>query len=146
VKLIAPVEPNRSCIGCTLCCTVMGIDDLPKVKWPYDRCPHQGQGCKIYADRPTSCREWSCAWVLGHLPYALKPSKTGLIFGIGDGHQWFVKVSKAGRRVWEEPDTNEILLRLSAKGPVILAIDNPSEEVGAVYEAGGVTVRGGTDA
>jgi hypothetical protein len=55
----------RTCGSCTLCCKLLPTKEIEK---PANvRCPHQrvGKGCSIYANRPMSCRLWSCQWLLG---------------------------------------------------------------------------------
>lgn len=56
---------TRVCGGCTLCCKLIPVEELHKAAG--HRCKHQrhGRGCMIYAVRPTSCREWSCMWLIG---------------------------------------------------------------------------------
>jgi hypothetical protein len=54
----------RTCGSCTLCCRLLPTKEIEK---PANvRCPHQcSKGCSIYANRPASCRLWSCQWLLG---------------------------------------------------------------------------------
>jgi hypothetical protein len=58
------VVAGRSCGACTLCCKVLAIDELhkPHGEW----CPHAkpGRGCGIYTERPGSCREFHCGWLV----------------------------------------------------------------------------------
>ena len=45
----------RQCGGCTLCCTVAGVNELKKP--PMVACRHlAGKGCGIYASQPKACR------------------------------------------------------------------------------------------
>lgn len=72
---------DRTCGGCTFCCKVMSIDELkkPSSLW----CPHAdiGKGCKIYEDRPQSCRNFRCHWLDNEmLPDAMRPDKSKVIF------------------------------------------------------------------
>ena len=75
-------EPIRRCGDCTLCCTVMGVDDYPSMpKLPGVRCPDVcSRGCRIYLARPKSCREFACIWVQGGLPKEFRPDKIGVVF------------------------------------------------------------------
>ena len=59
--------PNqRTCGTCTLCCRLVPVKDKDLIKPANQRCQHQSAvGCRIYADRPFSCRMWSCQWLLG---------------------------------------------------------------------------------
>lgn len=56
--------PTRHCGDCQLCCRLL---PTPEINKPHSiRCPHQkhGVGCAIYAQRPSSCELWSCAWLI----------------------------------------------------------------------------------
>src|SRR5215510_6556638 len=56
------VETPRTCGDCTLCCKLLPVKEIGKVGG--HRCQHQSssKGCRIYANRPDSCRLWSCMW------------------------------------------------------------------------------------
>lgn len=76
-------DPPRKCGSCTLCCTVIPVLELKKPKGV--RCEHLrfGKGCTIYADRPRSCRQWSCRWLMQPelLPGGwLRPDHSHVIF------------------------------------------------------------------
>ena len=71
----------RPCGGCTMCCKLPGVAELekPAATW----CPHckVGQGCKIYAARPPSCRTFQCLWTRAeHLPEGMRPDRCGVIW------------------------------------------------------------------
>lgn len=53
---------GRKCGDCQLCCKLLPVRELDK--GANTRCAHQrvGKGCLIYAQRPPSCRLWSCLW------------------------------------------------------------------------------------
>ena len=61
------VVPGRSCGTCTLCCKLMRIPELdkPRLEW----CPNceVGKGCRIYPERPSSCRAFHCGYLM--FPY-----------------------------------------------------------------------------
>lgn len=64
----------------------MGIVELekPAGRW----CPHcaPGRGCKIYDQRPESCRIFSCTWLTTPMvPEALKPDRTKVVLGLDMG-------------------------------------------------------------
>lgn len=79
----------RECAGCTLCCSILGVDGL---KIPRTPCRHQeeGVGCRIYIDRPEDCRDFKCAWRLELLPEHLKPSEVGYVVEVVDTSQAFI--------------------------------------------------------
>lgn len=75
----------RECGSCTACCAVLGVPELGK--GTYEVCTHVcGCGCGIYADRPRSCRTFTCEWLRGVLEVdgrvdaALRPDACGVIF------------------------------------------------------------------
>lgn len=55
--------PGRACGTCTLCCKVMGVEELDKPRGTW--CQHcvPGSGCKVYAERPPSCRAFHCGYL-----------------------------------------------------------------------------------
>jgi|GEM_PF-871960 len=75
----------RRCGSCTACCTVLAIIELHKpARWA---CDHVNcQGCGIYEDRPSSCREFNCAWLRNEIPgdtsrdESLRPDRLGVMF------------------------------------------------------------------
>ena len=57
------MKNERSCGDCKLCCSTMAVYELDKPRG--ECCKHvNGKGCGIYADRPQSCREFECLWLL----------------------------------------------------------------------------------
>ena len=74
------VVPGRSCDNCTMCCKIMGITELDKPR--NQECPNCdiGKGCKIYADRPQSCRDFHCLYLTdGRLAEHWKPSLSRML-------------------------------------------------------------------
>lgn len=73
--------PPRACGPCSACCEFAGVDELAKP--PDQRCAHQCQsGCAIYADRPPSCRAYTCLWQEGEFADGDRPDKIGLAFDL----------------------------------------------------------------
>jgi hypothetical protein len=62
---------------------------VPELKKPRDvACAYVGPtGCSIYADRPPSCANWSCAWILKPdiVPVEMRPDLCGYLFDLGLG-------------------------------------------------------------
>ena len=60
----SPILSGRGCGACTLCCKLLGIEevDSPQGQW----CRHCdiGRGCKIYDQRPTPCRDFHCGYLI----------------------------------------------------------------------------------
>lgn len=67
---------SRICGTCSLCCTVLRVDELAK---PAGRdCVHQrgAHGCAIHATRPSICRSYRCLWLQGGLEDHERPDAT----------------------------------------------------------------------
>jgi hypothetical protein len=54
---------GRSCGTCSLCCKVVGVEEIAKPGGTW--CPHcqRGKGCSIYEARYDSCRSFYCLWM-----------------------------------------------------------------------------------
>lgn len=67
----------RSCGTCSLCCTVLRVDELAKRAG--EDCRHQcsEKGCRIYETRPAICRSYQCLWRQGGLEDDERPDMTG---------------------------------------------------------------------
>jgi hypothetical protein len=73
-------DPAKQCGECSLCCKVMGIPELRKPK--DTSCLHivPHKGCDIYAERPQSCRNFACHWLLNRaIGDAWKPSTCHMV-------------------------------------------------------------------
>jgi hypothetical protein len=69
----------RECNTCQECC--IHINVVPLNKPAGIKCKHLCKsGCGIYAKRPEACAQFTCSWLDGYLPDALKPEKCGLLF------------------------------------------------------------------
>lgn len=76
---------NQGCGGCTACCRVIGVRELGKPY--YFPCEHQSvSGCKIYSNRPESCRGFECFWLIGAMDFErqLRPDRFGFVITIGE--------------------------------------------------------------
>jgi hypothetical protein len=90
---------SRACGSCSLCCTILRVDELAK---PAGRdCIHQRgtQGCAIHATRPTICRSYRCLWLQGGLEDDERPDRTGGIVDLettGVGLRLAIRESRRG--------------------------------------------------
>jgi len=74
--LVDSPPAKRSCGTCSLCCTVMGVEELKK---PRDhRCEFLNVlgRCSCYATRPQSCADFECLWLQGLWPEKLRPDRS----------------------------------------------------------------------
>jgi hypothetical protein len=94
---LEPQAPPRSCGSCSACCGVLGVPGVPNVKdgrkEPHTRCPNQAPGgCSVYADRPTACRTYRCAWLEGQWDEGDRPDRSGVIADAAEGAVVFREV------------------------------------------------------
>jgi hypothetical protein len=79
-------DPERACGSCTLCCTVLAIDELQKPACAH--CPHElpRTGCGIYAHRPPSCARFQCLWLATPTAASsLRPDRVGGLLALYEG-------------------------------------------------------------
>jgi hypothetical protein len=72
----------RGCGACSLCCTVLRVDELRKLGGI--ACVHQREagGCGIYQTRPGICRAYRCLWLSGGLRDADRPDALGAVLDV----------------------------------------------------------------
>ncbi|MDG2307543.1 MAG: hypothetical protein P8R42_23395 [Candidatus Binatia bacterium] len=76
-------DTGRSCGSCDLCCTVLRVDELEKpARVSCEKLRADGDGCSIYATRPSICRTYKCAWLLGSLGDDDRPDRLGAVLDI----------------------------------------------------------------
>lgn len=73
---------ERSCGQCRECCIHVKVDAFDKPAGVH--CQHlnilQDCGaCGIYENRPSECARYTCAWLEGYFPEAMRPDKSGLL-------------------------------------------------------------------
>lgn len=76
-----PIVSDRACGECVACCTTLAVGEIDK---PRDvRCEHVTErGCRVYAERPGSCRVFRCAWLARDsalLTTAFRPDRSGVV-------------------------------------------------------------------
>ena len=70
----------RPCGDCTACCLLLAVVELRKPM--RFACDHQRPGgCRIYPDRPPTCREFVCGWRRGEVPTTddWRPDRRGVM-------------------------------------------------------------------
>jgi uncharacterized protein len=76
---------QRACGDCTLCCKLLRVAELNK---PVGRlCTHcrPGEGCGIYEERPPSCRNFQCFWLMNEaFPDDLRPDRSHALVAFND--------------------------------------------------------------
>jgi hypothetical protein len=110
-----PIVAGRSCGTCTMCCKVYSIKELgkPAGKW----CPHRVQavGCTIYNDRPRSCREFFCSWLVDpNLGPEWKPEIARFVLSADAFHRAILVTVDPGRPLaWKQEPYYGVLRRFS---------------------------------
>jgi hypothetical protein len=89
--------PARACGSCSLCCTLLRVDELAKLAGT--PCVHQGKaaerprsepqasgaqegGCGIHPGRPAICRRYRCLWLRGSLEPGDRPDRLGAVLDL----------------------------------------------------------------
>jgi Fe-S-cluster containining protein len=74
--------PQRACGPCSLCCTLLRVDELAKLGGT--PCVHQqeGIGCSIHPRRPAICRAYRCLWLGGALDEGDRPDRLGAVLDL----------------------------------------------------------------
>lgn len=99
---------NRTCDGCTICCTVMAVQELGK---PYNcRCEHitsDNKRCEIYQNRPDNCRVYECLWLASEIN--ISPKESGILYNLEkDEGGWWIEIYEAQQ--------NKLTLKLISAG------------------------------
>ncbi|HEY7608991.1 MAG TPA: hypothetical protein VIF14_07145 [Alphaproteobacteria bacterium] len=119
--------PGRSCAGCTMCCRIFGIPELEKPRHQW--CSHCdiGVGCKIYDQRPASCREFVCGYLVdGGVPEHWKPSKSRMVLTSEDnGRRLVIHVDTSRPDAWRKAPFHAEIKRMAvaaarSRGQVIV--------------------------
>ena len=78
-------EIERVCGDCSLCCKLLEIDELKKPACVWcAHVKHQHNGCSIYPERPKSCVEFKCLWLLDLVNEDRSPLRTKVVVRIGN--------------------------------------------------------------
>jgi len=95
-------EPSRACGACSLCCTLLRVDELAKLggtpcvhqrrkaaERPRSepeasevRAPAEPGGCQIHPRRPAICRRYRCLWLQGALEPGDRPDRLGAVLDL----------------------------------------------------------------
>lgn len=76
---------SRGCGECTLCCTLLRVDELRKLGGTpcgQLRPAPAPPGCGIHATRPAICRAYACLWLSGGLEEWDRPDRLGAVLDL----------------------------------------------------------------
>lgn len=127
---VATDETTNWCGTCTLCCKLLGVEELLPLKQAATWCPHCniGNGCKIYEDRPVSCRTYVCVWRQfkeeGHdVPDELRPDRCRVIIDAAvDGSAHYIRCDPAMPEAWKKPLVQRFARMFAEHGRLALVI------------------------
>jgi hypothetical protein len=77
--------PPRACGPCSLCCTLLRVDELAKLAGTpcvHQRPGHPEGGCAIHPMRPAVCRRYRCLWLRGSLEAGDRPDLLGAVLDL----------------------------------------------------------------
>lgn len=74
-----PQMPDRQCGECSLCCTVLRVDEIAKLGGTPCQHVRSGAGCGIHAHRPGICRAYECMWLQGKFRDEDRPDRLGAV-------------------------------------------------------------------
>jgi len=113
---------GRDCGDCRVCCR---LPDIPELNKPVNTwCRHAdldrpGGGCTIYDKRPSTCREYECAWLSGLGDEQDRPDRLGVMYqpvDMPDGSQGLAAV-EAIDGAFERPRVRAQLARFASLKP-----------------------------
>jgi len=111
---------GRACGVCSLCCTVLRVDELKK-RGGVD-CVHQRAegGCGIYEKRPGICRSYRCLWLRGRFEEGDRPDRIGAVLDfVNHGGQLMLEVRQAREGSFDaSPRLQQIVERQRISLPV----------------------------
>ena len=111
---------ERQCGACSLCCTVLRVEELSKLGGV--PCMHQRPegGCSIHARRPQICRAYRCAWLRGLFEEHDRPDRLGAVLDFANrGGQLVLEIREArAGRFDASPRLQEIAERQRESHPV----------------------------
>jgi Fe-S-cluster containining protein len=122
------MSPDNKCGTCTQCCRILAVTELQKPKNTLCQHCHVGIGCKIYDDRPASCRSFRCLWLqmqdsAPRMPLSMRPDKCKVVLHTTPDEKNIVaKVDPNYPMAWQEKEMAALLTQMSDK--VFVLVDN----------------------
>lgn len=115
----APIRTiTRSCGDCTLCCKVLRVVDLAKPAGTWCQHCDAGKGCRIYEDRPESCRAFSCLYLQeSSLGEEWRPKDSKLVLQRAEGEgRMMVHVDPQRPDAWKQEPFHSALRTWARNG------------------------------
>lgn len=134
-------QPNL-CGSCTMCCKIMGVQELSKPEDTWCSACAKGKGCTIYESRPHSCREFECLWLWTQkqnltdegfepLDESMRPDRSKVVLDFTtDMTTMLAHVDPGYPNAYREGEMGNFLKFASEKRPVLLRIGNLRRAMG----------------
>jgi hypothetical protein len=120
------IDVTNHCGSCTACCKVFAISEMPE-KMAGDWCQHCaiGKGCKIYEERPPTCIEFECLWLMSQrrndprerLAPELRPDRSKVVFAPSTNERVMSAVTMPGSPLaWQRSDVMAVIRKMTNAG------------------------------
>lgn len=145
VKQLHPL-PERACGTCTLCCTIMRVeeDDGTLVTDWQEPCKHLCKGgCGIYETRPTSCKVFECVWLASQrfpdvaLSKSDRPDRSGIVMDVNSKDVTIVHCQTP--EAYKRPRNWALIMKLIRKGNKV-TLEHGDGKVSVVETDGSITL------
>jgi hypothetical protein len=107
---------------------MMAVPELYKPAWSLCHNCALGVGCKIYPDRPQSCRDFLCGWLMSaQMGPDLKPDKCHIVFFQPDSRTMVANCDPDWPDAWRAPNVIAFLHALArafADRIVLVRVEN----------------------
>jgi hypothetical protein len=107
-----------------MCCKLMGVKELKKD--PGLWCQHcdVGRGCKVYEERPGTCREYQCIWLQQEaLGDDLRPDRCKVVLtSTMDGEGIVAHVDPKRPDAVEKGQIGGVLRRMGQRGTMVVVV------------------------
>lgn len=112
------LEAPRECGSCTECCHLMAVSEIGKPVFKWCQFCDKSVGCKIYDNRPHSCRGFQCLWLKDmSIPDEMRPDRCGVM--LEDLREFSLCLALTGENrpdAWLDPKARAIFSKIAADG------------------------------
>ena len=119
--------PGRECGSCSMCCKLLGVEELAKPTGVWCKHVSPGKGCSIHDERPASCRSFNCFWLVNpYLGPEWKPDRSKFVIWQGPSGEWILSVDPGNPNSWRQPQyirqLRIVAAQMAEQGQVLLLL------------------------
>lgn len=119
----------NKCGECTLCCRLTSVPELRKPFGIWCSFCNIGNGCKIYEDRPNSCKSFECFWYSKNMPLDMRPDKSHVVLEkLIDKNIYLVLVNTHRDNAWKSPKVIKLINTIVKDGNAVVVSVNSGKE------------------